>query len=271
MAGPEQLYLDLMKRALTNTLYDDPYLRAVAPKGFVKRQIVKALGAMGLQLAKLTDAATVEARALGHDNNPRAHTMIGLARLANIQACVEQVLRDGVRGDLIEAGVWRGGAAAFMRAVLKAHGVADRCVWVADSFEGLPTPDMARYPQDKGDTHHTYPWLVVSLDEVRETFRRYDLLDAQVKFLKGWFKDTLPRADIRELAVMRLDGDMYGSIMDSLVALYPKLSVGGYVIIDDWGLVPTTRRATDDFRAAHGIMEPVLDVDGVAGYWRRER
>jgi len=271
MPPAEELYLDLMKRCLTNTLYDDSCLTAVAPHGFLKRQVVKVAGWAGVQLARPSDPASLAARAQGIDKNPRADTMIGLERLSNIQACVEGVLRDEVPGDLIETGVWRGGAAVFMRAILKAHGVADRCVWVADSFEGLPPPDVDRYPQDAGDTHHTHRWLAVSLDEVRETFRRYELLDTQVKFLKGWFKDTLPNAGISRLAVIRLDGDMYGSTMDSLVALYPKLSIGGYIIIDDWGVVPTARRATEDFRAANRITEPVLGVDGAAGYWRRER
>ena len=67
--------------------------------------------------------------------------MVGLARLDNVQHCVEDVLRNRVPGDLIEAGVWRGGVTILMRAILKAHGVSDRNVWVADSFRGLPRPD----------------------------------------------------------------------------------------------------------------------------------
>ena len=158
-----------------------------------------------------------------------------------------------------------------MRAVLKANGVQDRIVWVADSFEGLPEPDEHQYPQDKGDTHHTYEWLGISMEEVKETFRTYDLLDDQVRFLKGWFKDSLPAAPIDRLAVVRLDGDMYQSTMDALVNLYPKLSIGGYIILDDWGFIPACRQAIDDFRTQQGITEAVLPVDGNAGYWRRER
>jgi O-methyltransferase len=198
--------------------------------------------------------------------------MIGLDRLGNIQYCVEKALQEGVPGDLIEAGVWRGGAAVFMRAILKAHGIRDRTVWVADSFRGLPPPDARNYPPDRGDPHHTYEWLAVSVEVVRDTFRRYGLLDDQVRFLEGWFRDTLHSADIGPLAIVRLDGDMYESTMEGLVNLYPKLSIGGYIILDDWGLIPNCRRAIDDFRASHGITEKVLaTADGVAGYWRRER
>jgi O-methyltransferase len=158
-----------------------------------------------------------------------------------------------------------------MRAILRAYGIRDRLVWVADSFAGLPAPDAKRYPEDRGDTHHEHKWLAVSLEEVQKTFRKYGLLDDQVRFLKGWFKDTLPAAPIERLAVIRLDGDMYESTMQGLEALYPKLSIGGFIILDDWELIPSCRRAIDDFRLRHGITEPVLAVDGNAGYWRRER
>jgi O-methyltransferase len=193
--------------------------------------------------------------------------MIGVERLSHIQTCLEDVLARGVPGDVIEAGAWRGGATILMRAVLKAYGVSDRIVWVADSFEGLPAPDIARYPQDAGDD--TQGQLVVTLEEVKTNFESYGLLDQQVIFLKGWFRDTLPGAPIHKLAVMRLDGDMYQSTMDALNALYPKLSLGGYVIVDDYFLVDQTRSAVDDYRQAHGITDAMMRVDAQAGYWQR--
>ncbi len=70
-----------------------------------------------------------------------AETMIGLKRLDNIQFCIESVLSNNIQGDLIEVGVWRGGASIFMKAVLAANRAIDRRVFVADSFEGLPKPD----------------------------------------------------------------------------------------------------------------------------------
>jgi O-methyltransferase len=271
MATAIALYLDLMKKCLANTIYGEAeeLVACEFPRSSGKRFIASLFAGKGITLAR--QRRLLDARSGGLDNNPRAHTMIGLARLDNIQHCVERVIAERIPGDLIETGVWRGGATAFMRAILKAHGVKDRMVWVADSFEGLPPPDLARYPQDEGDTHHQNRWLAITRTEVEETFRRYDLLDDQVRFLEGWFADTLPRAPIDRLAVMRLDADMYGSTMDALKSLYPRLSVGGYVIVDDWGLIPTCRQAVDDFRAAHGITERVMPVDGNAGYWRRER
>src|SRR5262249_7945660 len=159
-----------------------------------------------------------------------------LKRLENLKFCVETAIRDGVPGDLIETGVWRGGACIFMRAILEAYGDKQRKVWVADSFAGLPKPNEAKYDADRGDKHHTFGDLAVPRETVEKNFEQYGLLDDQVRFLEGWFKDTLPSAPINSLAVMRLDGDMYESTIQALEALYPKLSPGGFVIIDDYFL-----------------------------------
>jgi O-methyltransferase len=247
--SPEELYLDLLKRCLTRTIFPesttyDPTLRKRVPFD-----------------AKL--------RAEGQDWPDEAETMIGLRRLSSLQDCVVDVLRRGVLGDLIETGVWRGGAAIFMRAVLEAYGDEQRTVWVADSFRGLPPPDVDRYPLDRGyGEGGTHDALAVSLDDVRANFARYELLDERVRFLPGWFRDTLPAAPIEHLAVLRLDGDMYESTIVALEALYPKVSPGGYVIVDDYKLA-RCRGAVDDFRAEHSVSEELQEIDWTGVYWRR--
>lgn len=199
-----------------------------------------------------------------------ADTMIGLKRLDNLQDCIETVLGDGVEGDLIETGVWRGGACIFMRAVLAAYGVENRKIYVADSFEGLPEPDTGAFPVDKGDRHHIHTYLAVSKEEVENNFRKYNLLDDQVIFIKGWFKDTLPQAPIEKLSILRLDGDMYESTMESLENLYPKLSNGGYCIVDDYAL-PRCKAAVDDYREKHAIDSELKEIDWTGIYWRKEQ
>jgi O-methyltransferase len=194
--------------------------------------------------------------------------MLGEARLDNIQESVTQVLREAVPGDLIETGVWRGGGTILMRGVLKAYRDETRTVWVADSFQGLPKPDANAHPADARDEHWQYPELAVSVDDVRANFERYGLLDDQVHFLPGWFADTLPTAPIERLAVLRLDGDMYGSTIDPLRHLYPKLSSGGFVIVDDYSL-PGCRQAVDEYRAEHGIEDQLVRIDWTAVYWRK--
>ena len=184
---------------------------------------------------------------------------------------VENAIPEGVPGDLIETGVWRGGACILMRAVLEAYEDRTRRVFVADSFEGLPVPNADAYPPTRATDTTPSRSSSVSLDEVKANFAKYGLLDDRVVFLKGWFKDTLPRAPIERLAVLRLDGDMYESTMDALTALYDKVSAGGFVIIDDYGCIEACRKAVHDFRDAHGISEPILDIDGWGVYWRKEK
>ncbi|WKW51656.1 TylF/MycF family methyltransferase [Rhodomicrobium lacus] len=238
------LYIDLLQKTLTNEIYGD---LPMDPWSGGKYDPAK--------------------RALGRDWPSQAMTMIGAQRLANLRQLTETVIREGVPGDFIETGVWRGGACILVRGILKAYGVTDRRVWVADSFEGLPPPDPD-CPQDAGDKHHTWAPLAISQEEVKNNFSKLGLLDDQVKFLKGWFKDTLPAAPIERLAILRLDGDMYGSTMDALLALYSKVSRGGFVIVDDFGAVLGCRQAIADFRAANNITSPIIDIDGVGVFWR---
>jgi O-methyltransferase len=195
--------------------------------------------------------------------------MVGLKRLNNVQECVTDVLRSGVPGDIMETGVWRGGCCIFMKAILASYGDTTRNIWLADSFEGLPKPDAEHYPVDRGDVHWTRSEvLAVPIETVQENFRRYGLLDDRVRFLKGWFKDTMPTAPIKQLSILRLDGDMYESTFQVLHAVYPKLSVGGYAIIDDYALVGC-KAAVDDYRKAHGINDPISQVDWSGAYWKR--
>ena len=210
-----------------------------------------------------------ELRETGQDWPTDGETMIGLHRLDNLQHCVTDIVSMGVPGDLIETGVWRGGATIFMRAVLKAYGVTDRVVWAADSFQGLPRPRPEQYGHDAGDMLWSYDAAAVGLDEVKENFARYGLLDEQVRFLAGWFRDTLPNAPIERLALLRLDGDMYESTIVALEALYPKLSPGGYVIVDDYNAVAGCRQAVNDYRSAHGADEPLQDIDDSSVFWQR--
>jgi O-methyltransferase len=213
-----------------------------------------------------------QTRADGRDWPADAETMIGTKRLDNLRACIDDVIQDRVPNDFIETGVWRGGATIFMRGALKAFGETERVVWVADSFQGLPKPDSTQYPADRGDRLHTAANLAVSLDQVKANFAKYGLLDDQVRFLPGWFKDTLPSAPITRIALLRLDGDMYESTMTSLRHLYPKLSVGGYAIIDDyWNEQLPCKMAVDEFRAEQQIADPMERIDWTGAYWRRRQ
>ena len=278
MSDPADLYLDLLAGALTRALYEDSDEIAGLRNRPNHRSWKQRLGD---RVAPLLDRAGYElvrkrpfdrqARELGRDWPSRAETMAGLRRIANARECIESVLAENVPGDIVETGVWRGGMSIYMRGVLKAHGITDRTVWCADSFQGLPAPDPHRYPADTGSSFHEYDILSVGVEQVRHNFARYGLLDEQVQFLVGWFKDTLPEAPVEKIAVLRLDGDLYESTIQALDALYPRLTPGGYCIVDDYGIVDGCKQAVHDFRSAHGITEAIRDIDGWAAFWRQEK
>jgi len=264
---PELLYLDLLKRILTRTgfaTYQLPITRGWRRRLYGPAKAV--LQARGFQLVRRVDP---EMRRIGGDWPSDAETMVGMVRLNNVQECVLDVFANKVPGDFIETGVWRGGASIFMTGAMKAYGETDRLMWVADSFKGLPKPAEGDHPTDTGDPLYKFQDLAVPLETVKDNFRRYDLLNDQVRFLPGWFEDTLPEAPVEKLAILRLDGDMYSSTMVALESLYPKLSAGGYVIVDDYSALESCKQAVDDFRAKNGIEDPIKQVDWAAVYWQR--
>ena len=263
----EQTYLDLMKKTLTFLLWPEPpvpiEIRRSKPAVIISNIFKK----FNLQIVKKHNISE-DQRVSGKIWSGYADTMIGIKRLDNIQSCIENVLNEKIEGDLIETGVWRGGGCIFMRAVLKAYGIEDRKIFVADSFKGLPKPDVGKYPLDKGDEHHTHSVLSVSREDVKMNFKKYSLLDKQVVFLEGWFKDVLPQAPIEKLSILRLDGDMYGSTMECLEILYPKLSHGGYCIVDDYAL-KGCNAAVNDFRSKYKIDSEIKKIDWTGIYWKK--
>ena len=244
-----QMYLDIVRKTILGFTYRDPSFDAGRGQQVPFNQ---------------------EARELGEDWPILAQSMAGNKRLQNIQTLAEDIFDNNIPGDFIETGVWRGGSCIFMSAILRAYGITDRDVYVCDSFEGLPPPKEHEYPVDRGDTHHTAPFLAVGLEQVQTNFEGYDLLTSQVKFVKGWFSDTLPGLEVEKLALLRLDGDMYESTIVALENLYPKLSVGGYVIVDDYGL-PNCRRAIADYREFHGIDTDLITIDNSSVYFQKTK
>ncbi|MEY2959368.1 MAG: hypothetical protein RLZZ01_1936 [Actinomycetota bacterium] len=203
---------------------------------------------------------------LGEVESTPMLTLVGARRISNVRDLAERVLADEIPGDFMECGVWRGGSAIVLAAVLAAHEVTDRRVWLADSFRGLPVPDVDRFPLDAGWADHVGA-TAVSSAEVAGNFRRFGLLDDRVRFVEGWFRDTLPNAEVERLAILRLDGDLYESTIVALTNLYDRVSPGGFVIIDDYA-IESCRAAVDDFRADRGVDVELQQVDWSGVWWR---
>lgn len=274
-----ELYLDLLKKSLVNYVYgDEP-----TPISTKEMEHIRFLSPMDdisafIEGAKLYDPAS---KRTAKGRPKLAHTMVGLEVLDNIHQCLNQVLADNVPGDFIETGVFRGGVCIFMRGFLAANGCTDRTVWAADAFgdygalserefhilcELQPRADRDKIKQAMQLVNETA--IGIPLEIVQENFNRYGLLDHQVQFLRGWFANTLYKAPIDRLALLRMDGDVYESTIDALDALYPKLSPGGFVIVDDYHF-HNCRKAIEDFRDWHNIADPIEEIDGDSVYWRR--
>lgn len=251
-------YLDLLEKTLTFSLWPEPLkpVTAAAPLSFKVRAAQLAddvIEHLGVRLAFQVEVADGD-RENGTHWPALAHTMVGRKRLRNIRALCRIVDMESIAGSWVECGVWRGGASIYARACLDPN----REVWCCDSFTG--------FPFDKKDTGYKVRFIAVSKEEVEQNFRNYDLLD-NVRFLKGWFCDTLPLVPA-PIAILRADGDLHQSTVE-ILKLYPKVSRGGFIIIDDYGVVPGCKVATDDFRDENNITVPLQWIDHSGVYWRK--
>jgi O-methyltransferase len=246
--SPRDLYLDLLIQILTNMVYRDPSTHPFNRGPF-----------------------QADLRMTGGDWPLLAHTMVGVRRLQSLRELAQRAIDEDIPGDFIETGVWRGGCCILLRAVLAANAVTDRQVYAADSFAGLPAPNPLAYPEDAGFDLSGYKQLAVPLDRVKENFARYGLLDDQVVFVEGPFTETLRTLPVDRFALLRLDGDLYESTYVALETLYPKLSPGGFVIVDDFGLLPPCRKAVIDYRERMHIDAPMQEIDASGVWWQKEQ
>jgi len=209
-------------------------------------------------------------------------------RLLRVDQLYKAVRQQDIPGDVMECGVWRGGVTVYMKALLEAFGDDTRRVWVSDSFNGVPNAarqkdeDNYEVPDDVKEmdrdqwggsatengvdgTMQVKNLLTVEHELVRDNFLRFNLLDDSVKFLPGYFNESLPtvsKLGMKKLAILRVDGDLYTSTMDVLLNLYDFVSPGGYVIFDDYPL-PQSRRAIEDFFAQKNLDLSLIKTDRI--------
>lgn len=264
-----EAYLQLLKRALTRDGFEDCF--GMVPKNdrtlfrAARWQVFNAVR----RILSLADLEVVSRK------GRIGESMMGLGAMNNLHDCIRNAFADNVPGDLCETGIWRGGGCIFMAGAAKVYGEMDRKVWCCDSFEGLPKPNAELYPADADDELWKQE-LGVSVEQVKENFRKYGLLDENINFVKGFFSETMPAVPIEKLAVLRLDGDMYESTIVVLDNLYERVSPGGYVIIDDFGMIEGCDKAVHDFRRKASVEEPLEIIGYVNGnplgaFWRKKR
>ncbi len=281
------LYLSLLRDVLLNRHYAKPASASLSASEW--RAAHSLLGCLrelfvpwlernpthreAAEVARLIQCSARDFALWLRENSLQALVLQQSSGLENVRSCVEAVLSEGVPGDLMECGVWRGGVTVFMKGLLKAYGDLGRNVWVLDSFQGLPAPNLEECPLD----YLSYEALKLvggfstSLEAVKGNFERFDLLDEQVRFVPGWFAETVPCLQgVDRLAVLRLDADFYESTVVLLEHLYPRLSAGGFIIVDDYGISHMgARRAVDEYRERHEILQPMLQVNQQTYFWRK--
>ena len=261
----EDLYLDLLIKSLTDTT-DDEKEHFISKKVIGINTINKLLKPFNYEICKKRIINKANGGLDRKIHAPNATSLIGRSRMNCIKECYDIINKENIEGDILEAGVWKGGATIFMNALLKVNNDQTRKVYAADSFEGCPP---ATLEEDKEDKYSEFTFLQAGIDLVKSNFKKYNLLNDNVFFLKGWFKDTLPDAPFTKLSLIRADGDMYESTMDILENTYHKLSVGGFVLIDDYGAIEACKKVVDDFRRDKNINDEIIKVDWTGVYWRK--
>ena len=252
----EQFYMfsDLLARGLTGILIKTPgFAPGPGPKENLKRI-----------------PFNYTRRYNGKDWPEFASTMAGMKRQMNIRDLIVDVEKHDIPGDIVEAGVWRGGSSIMIRGILD-YINSPRTNWLFDSFSGLPKPttnhDDARWAR--------MDYVAVSLQEVKEYFHMANVRMDKVKFVKGFHCDTFPGVrngtiPLGNISILRMDSDMWEASMDILFHVWDRISVGGWVINDD-GYLPADQ-AIKDFSNIHEFSFDKIQVgDGVAYYFQKTK
>ncbi len=191
-----------------------------------------------------------------------ACTMTSTENLAALIDAVRYIVRGRVAGAVVECGVWRGGSMMAAALTLQQERDSGRDLYLFDTYQGLPEPtvhdkdprgrpavDLIREKPDP--TSPTGTWCYASLDEVRANMGGIDYPTDRVHFVEGKVEDTIPHSGLTDIALLRIDTDWYESTLHTLTHLFPLLSVGGVLILDDYGGWQGAKKATDEYFGRH--------------------
>jgi O-methyltransferase len=190
--------------------------------------------------------------------------MVGLARLKNLVRLAELIDLENIAGDIVECGTWNGGSGALL-AQVGARSPHERMTWLFDSFEGLPAPS-------EKDGKAAVPYRGKcrgATDSVREVLGKLAVPETRARIVPGWFQDTLAQAPIQRIALLHIDADWYESVRFVLDTLYPRVTPGGYVVLDDYGYWQGCRTAWEEFQATLPAAPALVSVDGIGCFLRK--
>jgi O-methyltransferase len=223
---------------------------------------------IGIMLAARPSSESVHLAKLILQVKP-VHTMVRNRSLMTLYRMVRYVNHISLPGAIVECGVWKGGSSAMMAAACR-DSATQRDIWLFDSFEGLPPPSKLDGTVEQ--KHYFKGMNKGSIESVQHIFRKLRLPLERVHFVKGWFEQTIPSAEVGAIAVLHIDADWYESVSLVLHQLYDRVVPGGYVILDDYGYWPGCDRAVHDFLDARAIPRTVLQRVGSMGvYFQKSR
>jgi O-methyltransferase len=189
------------------------------------------------------------------------YTMTTPPRIHALARAVEYVVGARIPGAIVECGVWRGGSMMAVALTLLRAGVSDRELWLYDTYAGMTAPgdaDVCYSGERASDLlvekeRASEVWAYASLEEVRSAMRGTGYPESRIRFIEGPVEETVPKAMPDKIALLRLDTDWYQSTKHELVHLYPRLVVGGVLLLDDYGYWEGQRQAVDEYFAEQGI------------------
>ena len=203
-------------------------------------------------------------------NEVKADTYTSVERMQPLWESVRHVVRRGIPGAIVECGVWRGGSAVLCARALQGEGVTDRDLYLYDTYEGMVEPTdkdvnhkgetaHSKWERDQADDHNE--WCYAALDVVRANMARTGYPAERIHYVEGKVEDTIPGVAPEQVALLRLDTDLYESTLHELQHLWPRLSPGGILIIDDYGHWEGSREATDEYFADRDDAPLLVRVD----------
>lgn len=285
-------YLRLVKASLLDEHYIENELRIITLLGTIRngaellvesfRNPTSQMRSQARELLAARESGDATAELTGSHASYLPYTAIGRTRLNQLEKLLDSIRNDYVQGDFVDCGGGRGGVGIFMRAYLAAHALGNRKVWIADEFrayrdadvEYIDNPGTIETRDDEPSEPTTsleppvFDEMRYDLNGVREAFSRYDLLDARVRFVQGDYLHTLPKAKIKQVALLRIGPDAGYDATTILRSLYPRMNLGGYVLIENFD-DPAVQEAVAAYRSTNSVSEQIVR-QGSAALWRKK-
>jgi len=228
------------------------------------------------KFASLLPLPDIDGEASSIMKRARKFSMTSPERLYSVIQSVRYVVAADVPGDFVECGVWRGGCTMAAALTLLSLGRRDMTLHLFDTFEGMTAPtdrDVDYTGVRAGERfarrkiRDSSEWCNASLEDVRANLSGTGYEMSKVVFVKGRVEDTIPEAAPRQISILRLDTDWYESTRHELEHLFPRLSPGGVLIIDDYGHWQGSRQATDEYFATQNskLLLSRIDCTGRMG------